>query len=507
MKFAMSQQNTRKRANKILDDYLSGKSLKVAVVIRVSTNREEQKTSIINQKRTFQRMIEENGWELYDFYVDIKSGTKENRKGLKQLIQDATDQKFDLILAKELSRLARNVPLAYKLKDIVIRSEIHIKTLDGAIDTLNNKRDDMFGFYAVLYEKESQNTSDRIKQSFRISAQEGEFNGSIPPYGYYAKDKVLYIRNDYTPDIVRKIFSSYIEGKGHDSIAKDLDNDGVPTPSKRGNKWQGSTIKKILMNPHYIGMLVQCRDTKPTVDLERQPLPEEEFIINKNTHEPIINPEIYWTAQELLISRRRIRPQQKKHLFTNIIFCQECGRGMHYKKNINGYICGNYNKHGSKACSPNSIKETQVSSVILNDLKTFIKFDRLLPNLNPIIEAKTSKNNKELVRLENEISKLNYDLIEVTKTYSRKEITLDLYNSIADDTKERINHLNKEKQKIQKSCNKINDEYNIGKIKQEIDKYLKFEHLTSEIIHYLVQRIEVTESGGLKIFYGFRFPS
>lgn len=90
------------------------------------------------------------------------------------------------------------------------------------------------------------------------------------------------------------------------------------------------------MNPHYIGMLVQCRDTKPSVIDKRKKVPEKECVIKENTHEAIVSPEIYWAAQDLIISRSRTRPQQEKHLFTNTIFCEDCGRGMHYKKIVKG---------------------------------------------------------------------------------------------------------------------------------------------------------------------------
>jgi site-specific DNA recombinase len=59
-------------------------------------------------------MCEENNWEIYDIYEEVESGTRTNRKGLNQLINDAKEGKFNLILAKELSRLTRNVPLESK---------------------------------------------------------------------------------------------------------------------------------------------------------------------------------------------------------------------------------------------------------------------------------------------------------------------------------------------------------------------------------------------------------
>lgn len=83
--------------------------MKAAIYIRVSTNKEEQKQSLENQKELFMNLLSEKGWDLYDIYLDVQSGTKtKKRPQLKRMIEDAKMKKFDIILAKELSRLARN---------------------------------------------------------------------------------------------------------------------------------------------------------------------------------------------------------------------------------------------------------------------------------------------------------------------------------------------------------------------------------------------------------------
>lgn len=509
MRFAMANDVYKDKANKIREDYLSGKPLQVAVIVRVSTPKVEQKTSLANQKKLFKQMLEEKGWVLYDFYADVKSGTKDNRKGLNDLIRDAEDGKFDLILSKELSRLVRNVPLSYKLKEIISKNSIHIKTLDGAIDTLNNNQDN-FGLYAWMYQKESQNTSDRIKSSLRANAKDGEFIGSIAPYGYYVKNKSLYLRNDNTPDIVRRIFQEYIDGRGFDAIARDLYNEGIPTPSQisekinASDKWHGSTVKKILMNPHYIGILVQCRDTKPSVIEERKKLPEKEYVINENTHEAIVAPEIYWAVQDLIISRSRTRPQQEKHLFTNTIYCEGCGRGMHYQKNRKGYVCGNYNKHGVKACTPHFIKEEQLINVILSDLAKVsyhIKTEDMLDIIESKINKQVSNETQDLPRVQLEILNLKKDIIRLTKAFSRKEIELEEYQLTINDLKKEVINAELRKNELEIIISNSNPKNRIKKIQEEISEYINFNQITSKIIHLLINKIEVKENGDIKIYY------
>ncbi|MEK5271162.1 recombinase family protein [Aeribacillus sp. FSL K6-8394] len=205
--------------------------MRCAVYVRVSTDKEEQKDSLKYQQELFYNYIAEKGWDIYKFYIDVESGTTAKREELQKLIEDAQDKKFDIILAKELSRLARNGELSYKIKNLCENQGIHIITLDNAINTLTGNTH-MFGLYAWMYEQESQNTSNRVKETLKTRAKNGLFKGSNPPYGYEVRDGKLYIRNDETPNIVRRIFKEYLEGNGRQSIARRLYNEGVPTPAQ-----------------------------------------------------------------------------------------------------------------------------------------------------------------------------------------------------------------------------------------------------------------------------------
>ena len=187
--------------------------MRCAVYIRVSTDKEEQKASLKYQKELFYKYIEEKGWDIYQFYVDVQTGTTGKRKNLQKMIEEAQEKKFDIILAKELSRLARNGELSYKIKNLCENQGIHIITLDNAINTLTGNTN-MFGLYAWMYEQESQNTSNRVKETLRTRAKNGLFKGSIPPFGYTLREGKLYIRNDNVPSIVKRIFDEYLAGSG-----------------------------------------------------------------------------------------------------------------------------------------------------------------------------------------------------------------------------------------------------------------------------------------------------
>lgn len=226
------------------------------------------------------------------------------------------NKKIDVILAKELSRLARNGELSYQIKNLCENHGVHIITLDGAINTLQGNTH-MFGLYAWMYEQEAQRTSERVKETLKTRAKKGLFKGSTPPYGYTIKDGKLHIRDDETPNIVRRIFNEYLAGYGRDSIARRLYNEGIPTPAEvagkknAGDKWNDSTIKLILTNPHYTGDLVQGRTTTVSVtSTKRKKASDEELIIIPNAHEPIIPRDVFEAVQHQMKLRSKTIPAQ-----------------------------------------------------------------------------------------------------------------------------------------------------------------------------------------------------
>lgn len=487
--------------------------MKCAVYIRVSTNKEEQKQSLVNQKELFMNLLSEKGWDLYDIYLDIQSGTKtKKRPELKRMINDAKNKRFDMILAKELSRLARNGQLSYEIKNLAEVRGIHILTLDGAIDTLSGNTQ-MFGLYAWMYEQESQRTSERVKTSLNIKTNNAEFNGSIPPYGYYVENKRLKVKNDYTSDIVRRIFNSYLSGKGFDSIARELIEDGVPTPSQvagksnAGSVWHGSSVRKILENPHYTGNLVQQRETTVNVTTDqRKKNDPSKYVIIENTHDKIISKEDFKVVQQLMKERRRKRPYAKKHMFTNISFCACCGKSMHFKANRKGYVCGTYNKHGHTQCSDHHIKEADLISAITQDIRSM--FSSL--NSEPFkkdIEKKVSKlferDQKRFKKIDVEIEKLKQDKVIALRDKLRKEIENEEYQLLIEDCNNSISRLTEEKQLLGETLLRQKEALNFSELLKHLEEFTQNPKLDEEILHKLIERIEIKEDGSPRIYYRF----
>lgn len=489
--------------------------LRVGAYARVSTGREEQDTSLVNQKLMFEKYIQDKGWIFEKYYQDRKTGTKAKRPELIKLLDDIEQKNIDVVLVKDLSRLARNGELSYKIANLAKANGVHIISLDGMVNTMENNMD-MLGLLAWMYEKESQNLSQKIKSVKEVGASTGRYQGSTPPYGYYLEDGKLYIRKDETPSIVKRIFQEYIDGTGVDTIAKNLTLEGVPTPAQvinkknAGTEWMSNTIKIILSNPHYTGDLVQCRTTTiSVVSTKRKSVDRKEQKIVKGTHELIIEKDVFKTAQKLMLERKKNLTAPKAHLFTNVAFCADCGRGMWFRSDRKGYICGLYGRYGNEKCSSHTIKEDKLTNAIIQDFGDFlngVNLEMLSKHFQQKIEKSLKKSTRELEKIESKIKILQ------NRKFSYIQMRADGVIKTAEDF-EALNSINNREleelltQKELLESNASNHKIDLDCIKEDFLLYLYSPDILPELIHRFISRIEIEKDGTPRIYYNFQAPA
>ncbi|WP_175987053.1 recombinase family protein [Bacillus sp. Marseille-Q1617] len=354
-----------------------------------------------------------------------------------------------------------------------------------------------------------------IEQKCKIlSSKNCQLYSSVhTPLGYKAVKGKLYVRDDFTPDLVKRIFRDYISGKGFDHIARDLTAEGIPTPgqisgkSNAGVNWQGSAIRKILENPHYTGDLVQGRSTTQDVTSKMRNYAEpKDFIIVKGTHEPIISYEDFEAVQLLIASKRKKRPYQEKHLFTNTAYCADCGRGMHYRANSKGYMCGNYVKLGSSKCSDHLVREVELKSAIIQDIHYLIgslRNDKVMGDLERKLKKQKQKDEKKFKDIETEIEKFKKRKKRALDDYYDGNTTKEEYNEYVDVTNKEIEALLLNRQHLLSSVNTKDDTLAFTEIRNRLEEFKDIKELTPNILHRLIERIEITADGNARIHYRF----
>lgn len=304
----------------------------VASYCRVSTDKEDQTNSFESQQRFFQDYIKRNSdWELYEVYADegITGTSTKKRFQFNRMIQDAYCGKFKLIITKEVSRFSRNIldTIAYtrELKAL----GIGVIFMSDGFSSLDPDAELRLSIMGSIAQEESRKTSSRVKWGQTRQMERGVVFGRSM-LGYDVKKGKLIV-NPNGAEIVRSIFYKYgIEKKGTTVIAKELQQTGYKTYSGNSS-WSNSYILKILKNEKYVGDLVQKKTITPDylTHTKKYNHGEENLIILKEHHEPIISRQLWDLVQEEIRKRNRNNRvgsgHSNRYIFSGKIKCAECG--------------------------------------------------------------------------------------------------------------------------------------------------------------------------------------
>ncbi|PAB59965.1 recombinase family protein [Anaeromicrobium sediminis] len=427
-----------------------------AVYVRVSTEKEIQDSSMAHQEKFFQKYVREKGLTIYKIYKDRESACSlKNRVGLKKLIKDSEEKKFNIVLTKSISRFARNTLEGLTIIRQFKEKNIRFITIEDSFDS--DEYDEFtFTILLSLAQKESEKISERISFGKLCRAKEGHFNGSIVPYGYMKLDKnTILPKEDISTLVVKKIFDMYASGEGLASIARNLNNNKYPTPSQsRGiiqkNKWHESTIRNILSNEFYIGNLIQNRSkNKNLLTKKRYKKEKNEFIYKLKTHQPIIDEDLFYEVQKKL-RNNKYKKCPNTSLFSNKLYCQKCGCKMYYRKNADRYLCSTYIKKGKHICSGVSIKEDRIKEKFIDEIKDGIltkisyydnqEIEKTIKNIDENIETIKNRQNKLVDYL--------LDVVIDENTYKVKSSILEREIELLKKEREGISKIIKDSDKI-----------------------------------------------------------
>lgn len=350
---------------------------RVAAYARVSTDDEMQLTSYEAQVDYYTKLIKANDeWEFVKVYADegITGTSLKNRKEFNKMVNDALDDKIDLIITKSVSRFARNTVDALttirKLKEK--RKEIYFEKEN--IYTLDSKGEVLVTIMISLAQDESRNISENVTWGQRKRFSDGKYNLARKNFLGYKKDQDGNIVIDEKEAlVVKKIYRYFLDGVTPGGIAQSLMEEGVPTPGGK-TKWIYSTITSILQNEKYKGdALLQKRFT---VNFLEHKMKKNEGEVNqyyvKKGHPAIIEP-LIWDRVQLEIKRREMGKNvySSKDVFSSKLKCAECGsyfgkKVWHsndpYRKVI--WRC-NHKYDGDKKCDTPTLEEDKIKDAFL----------------------------------------------------------------------------------------------------------------------------------------------
>ena len=279
----------------------------VAIYARVSTEHEAQISALGNQIQYYDDLFEKHPeWELYDRYIDegITGTSVKKRKNFMRMMQDASKNKFDLIVTKEVSRFARNTVDTLQQTRILRREGVEVYFTEDNIWTMNDEDGELrLTIMATLAQNESKKTSVRVKAGQMISFKNGVLygNGNILGYERIGKE---YVVNELQARTVRRIFDLYLDGNGVRKIQFVLEKEGHLTATGL-TKWQPGNISRILRNSFYCGTIVYRKQSVPDF-LEQKKINnfgEVDKVIVEGRHTPIVTKEQFEKVQQILSSK------------------------------------------------------------------------------------------------------------------------------------------------------------------------------------------------------------
>ena len=359
---------------------------KVAAYCRVSTDNEDQANSFESQQRYFRQYIERNpDWELYAIFADegISGTNTKKRKEFNRMIACAKNGDFDLIITKEISRFARNtLDSIFYTRDLK-KHGVGVIFLNDNINTLDGDAELRLAIMSSIAQEESRKTSERVKWGQKRQMEQGVVFGRSM-LGYDVKDGKMTINEDGAK-IVRLIFRKFVdEGKGTHVIARELREEGINP--MRVKEWSNTVILRVIRNEKYCGDLVQKKTYTPDFlsHEKKVNLGQEEFVILKDHHEPIISRELFDKANRILDAKSLSQEGKAKHSnrypFSGKIKCGRCGASYvaRYKTRKDGsqykaWRCFEGAKHGSPhidkagnqvGCSGTSIRNEEAIHIM-----------------------------------------------------------------------------------------------------------------------------------------------
>ena len=333
---------------------------RVAAYCRVSTDNEDQANSFESQQRYFKQYIEHHpDWELYEIFADegISGTNTKKRKEFNRMIACAQNGDFDLIITKEISRFARNTLDSIYYTRELKKYDVGVIFMNDGINTLDGDAELRLAIMSSIAQEESRKTSERVKWGQKRQMEQGVVFGRSM-LGYDVKDGQMSI-NEEGAKVVRLIFHKFVhEGKGTHVIARELREEGIHP--MRVKEWSNTVILRLIRNEKYCGDLVQKKTYTPDYlsHDKKYNRGQEEFVIIKNHHEPIVSRELFEEANRILDARSLSPEGKAKHSnrypFSGKLKCGCCGSSYvaRYKKRNDGSVykawrCIEAARHGS----------------------------------------------------------------------------------------------------------------------------------------------------------------
>lgn len=484
--------------------------------------------SIVHQKEILAKYAKEHGFTNIEFYVDDGfSGTNFNRPDFQRMMADAEEGKISTVIVKDMSRFGRDyIMVGYYTEIYFSNLDIRFIAINDNVDSNIQTENDLTPFKNVFNEWYARDTSKKIRAVFKAKGNSGKHLTTNPPFGYKKdpNDKDKWIIDDEAAATVRRIFQMYVDGYRISEIGHKLTEEKIETPilyyMNRGIKtnarseypeiWDLMSIKYILSQTAYAGHTVNFQTAVKSYKTKKQiRLPKEDWIIYRNTQEPIIDEKTFETVQQMRKAKRARTKYNEPNMFSGLLYCADCGNHLTIQRvarnrKMDNFSCATYRKKKKGLCSCHRILVSDLETIVKEDLQKVCEYvflhekeftDEYLSGSKREtvkFQAKTKAELKRLYERQEEIGKIIRKLYEDNVN---GRITDERFDFLAKSYEDEGNEL---KTKIQEFKNalasSVQDEEKLSKFLKVVKSYTEIEELTPEILNSFIEKIYIGET-------------
>ena len=507
--------------------------LRVTYYARVSSESDEQLNSLDNQIAYYEDLIKRNrAWTYIPGYVDegLSGISTKKRKHFNEMIADAKEGAFDLIITKEISRFARNTLDSLQYTRELLGWGVGVFFQNDNINTLDEDAELRLTIMSSIAQDELRKLSSRVKFGHQQAIKSSVVLGNSRIFGYQKDDKHLVIDESQAP-MVRDLFRLYATGEYSMKQLETLFYE-QGYRNYNGNKIAHTTMSGIISNPKYKGYYVGNKVRIVDMFTKKQKfLPPEEWVMFKDeTGEivPAIVSEELWDKANEVLARRSEDVKNRQgicnhaNLLTGKLYCAHCGTAYYRRESksrdgkVNSkWVCSGKINNGADACPSFPIYEDEIKPILFEVFsETRVDVEAILASYEEMFRSMEADNEtagqmeeqKRIITLADQKKNKLLELVTMgaITTANFKSMTA-ACDREAEDAQKTLTEL--EEQLFTK------EEYrkHIGEVKARLDAAVRDAStgmITNEFVAQYIDKIIVTSEGNdtakleIKIFTG-----
>ena len=501
--------------------------------------------SIKNQKAMLQDYAEKHGFtNLVHFTDDGFSGGNFDRPGWKSLMEEVDAGNVENIVLKDMSRFGRDYLRVGLYMESFRERGVRLIAIADNMDTEFGE-DDFLPFRNIMNSWYIRDCSRKITAVVRAKAKTGKRITNVSIYGYIhdPNDKEKWIVDPEAAAVIRRMYQLTIDGKGPATIARIFTEEKIECPAfykarpenggytyknkpKEPYVWSPGTVSEMLSKPEYKGCTVNCRTRKDSYkDKHGRRLPPEEWLVFEGTHEAIVDPDTWETAQRCRKTVKRTDTFGEANPLTGKLFCADCGARMFNHRKAGGtpyhhpngrtykrpptdmYNCSTHtnarNRFG-KACSLHTIRTAVVRELVLDAIQSashFVKhneaeFIRQVRDASNVRQEEMARaHKKRLAKEQKRIAELNTLIKKLFEEHALGHLPEKRFEILSADYEQEQAELEQSIETLQLELDQFaEDGLRADKFIELARRYTDFAELTPAMINEFVDKIIVYEA-------------